>query len=325
MKRVIAGLTKTPGDPVKTVIDALMQALGPEAPGIVAEPLARSGEALATLRLTAAGDPARAWVAKRLHPALRREAAAYRGPLAALDLAPRLIAHVADDEGFRWIVMEDAGSPLAGLDPAAWLADVASLAARIHEVSPNRLHAPRWRRRAHVRHGFRHLRGEWRIAVARVESGVRAGVLENDVAPTDAEARRVLEEAWRAMAATGPGLVHGDFQLANILRADAGPTRAVDWSQWGEGSPLVDLVSIAMDLSEEDRDRFLDLYLARRGLETDRVAWGERLGRALPLRQLFGVGVLAHYAVEGSRPKTVAASLPRRLEGWSSMRKTSWR
>lgn len=325
MKSVIAGLTPAPGDPVTPVIAALTRALGPEAPEIVAEPLARSGEALATLRLAAAGDPGRAWVAKRLHPALRREEAAYRGLLAALDVAPRLIAHAEDDEGCRWIVMEDAGSPLTGLDPAAWLADVASLAARIHEVSPSRYHAPPWRRRAHVRHGFRHLRGEWRIAVARVESGVRAGVLENDVAPTDAEARRVLDEAWTAMAATGPGLVHGDFQLSNILRAGAGRARAVDWSQWGEGSPLVDLVSIAMDLSEEDRDRFLDLYLARRGLEADRAAWIQGLGRALPLRQLFGVGVLAHYAVEGSRPETVAASLPRRLEGWSSMRRASWK
>ncbi len=309
------------------VIAAAARALHVEASTLRVHALERTGEALASLALDTEADPGHRWVAKRLHPALRRELAAYRGPLAGLDLAPRLVSSFEDREGVLWILLEDAGRPLAGLDPAGWLAGAAALAARIHDVPAERLRVPFWRRpvphlrrKVMVHHGRRHLAGEWRIALDRIEEGVRAGVLENDVAPTDAEAHHVLDEAWAAMAAGGSGLVHGDLQPTNLLRDDRGRVRAIDWSGWGTGSPLVDLMSVTLDLSEEDRDRFTTVYLERRGLGGDGAAWRDRLRRALPLRQLLGVGVLAHYAAHGLRRETVEDSLPRRLEGWNTMR-----
>ncbi len=105
-------------DGLEYVIAALRRAVGNDpASAWRVEAMPRAGEALEMARVYLDGPEPRAWVAKRLHPRLLRERAAYTGPLAGTGLAPRLEAQVESGDGTLWLVFEDAGRTLS---PADW-------------------------------------------------------------------------------------------------------------------------------------------------------------------------------------------------------------
>jgi Ser/Thr protein kinase RdoA (MazF antagonist) len=259
------------------------------------------------------------WVAKCLHPRLLRERDAYTGPLAGAGLAPELSATLTDDQGRVWLILEDGGIPLTLESMREHASGCVELLARIHQHS--------WRpgrrgfrlRPVHVEHGRRHLKGEWSIALSRVRRATEAGTMAAEDLPGAAEATRILGEAWNALSRYPARFIHGDLQPANLLVLNTGTIQAIDWSQWGMGSPLWDLAGLTLDLAERDRAAFLEAYLAARRVR-DFGDWAEALDRVRPLRHILGLGVLADHTLNGDPAGFVARGLERRLEGWRRSR-----
>ena len=310
------------------VIAALRRAAGdlPEGSWRV-EAMPRAGEALEMARIRLEGPSPRSWVAKRLHPRLLRERAAYAGPLAGADVAPRMVAQAEAAGASLWIVLEDGGRALAPADLEAAPEEAAALAARLHGIAWRPAPRPPWPRPVHVRHGRRHLAGEWRIALGRAQAGVVGGVLEAELLPSTEEAAAVFERSWAAVCTRGTSFLHGDLQAANLLRGEDGRLRAVDWSQWGYGPSLLDLASLGADLGERARERFLDAYLDARALGGDLRPWREALALALPYRLFIGLAVLAEYALRGEHGEAVRDRLPERARAWRAAREeaSAWR
>lgn len=162
--------------------------------------------------------------------------------------------------------------------------------------------------------------GEWRIALERAGAGVVGGVIEADFLPSPTEAHAVFERTWSAMCARGESFVHGDLQAVNLVRGNDGTLRAIDWSQWGYGPSLLDVASVAADMCERARERFLDAYLDARGRTSELALWREGLAQALPYRIFIGLAVLAEYALRGEHAQAVRARLPERAAAWRAAR-----
>ncbi len=324
------------------VIAALRRAVGdvPESAWRV-EAMPRAGEALEMARIRVDAPLPRAWVAKRLHPRLLRERAAYTGPLSGTGIAPRLEAQVEARDGTLWLVFDDAGHALSPSDLCASPDEAAELLARVHAIPWRPAPRPPWPRPVHVVHGRRHLAGEWRIALGRAQAGVVGRVIDADLLPSPEEAYAVFERTWSAMSARGESFVHGDLQAANLVRGADGALRAIDWSQWGYGPSLLDVAGLAADMDERGRERFLDAYLDARGRASDRGAatgpartgpdelqlWRAAMAQALPYRIFLGLAVLAEYALRGTRADAVCARLPERVAAWRAAREeaASWK
>jgi aminoglycoside phosphotransferase (APT) family kinase protein len=317
------------------VIAALRRAVGDTPAGAWrVEAMPRAGEALEVARVHFDGPPPRTWVAKRLHPRLLRERAAYTGPLSGTGIAPRLEMQVEASDASLWLVFEDAGLALSPSALSASAEEAAALAARVHTIPWRPAPRPPWPRPVHVAHGRRHLAGEWRIALDRAAAGVVGGVIEADLLPSPAEAHAVFERASSAMGARGESFVHGDLQAANLVRGADGALRVIDWSQWGYGPTLLDVAGLTADMDERARERFLDAYLDARGSAAETGAatglartgpgelqlWREALAQAIPYRIFIGLAVLAEYALRGVRTDAVCERLPERVAAWRAAR-----
>jgi hypothetical protein len=303
------------------VIAALRRAVGDTPSGAWrVEAMPRAGEALEVARIHFDGPPTRTWVAKRLHPRLLRERAAYTGPLTGTGIAPRLEMQVEARDASLWLVFEDAGQALSPSALSASAEEAAALVARVHAIPWRPAPRPPWPRPAHVVHGRRHLAGEWRIALERAAAGVVGGVIDPALLPSREEADALFERTWTAMGARGESFVHGDLQAANLVRGADGALRAIDWSQWGCGPTLLDVAGLASDMDERARERFLDTYLDARGCGAELQLWRAALAQAIPYRIFIGLAVLAEYALRGVRADAVRERLPERVAAWRAAR-----
>ena len=273
------------------------------------EPKARRGGL--ELRVLGTRD-GRRYVAKKLHPALRREVQAYSGFLRSTGLAPGFIG-VHREGADRWLVLEHGGAQISRTDTARHLPALAALAGRVHGLSHRwpRLRLP-FPRPVHVNYGARHLRGEWRIATERLQAAIKAGWADSSVLGTESQRRHVLQQAEEALRAQAPVLLHGDFQGQNVLVGREGTLRLVDWSAWGRGPALLDLTSLTLDLKTDELREFCARYTTAQGGESA-SEMAEKALQIRPLRHFLGLGVLARRAVLDRTSIHTYANTPARL------------
>ncbi len=68
-----------------------------------------------------------------------------------------------------------------------------------------------------------------------------------------------------------PGIIHGDYQFANVMYRHGGPARMaaiVDWEMATVGDPLLDLAWIVMGWPNPDEDRSNSTYVDYTGMPT---------------------------------------------------------
>lgn len=118
-----------------------------------------------------------------------------------------------------------------------------------------------------------------------------------------------------------PGLIHGDFHLANVMfRHDSGELAAVvDWELCTVGDPLLDLGWLAATWPEEGRPRATDVAITPwEGFATidEMVArYGEQTGRDLAHFDWFAVMACYKLGIilEGSNARACAGKAPREI------------
>jgi len=305
---------------LERLTEALAAALAEVLPApLQFEALAANGESLATIRVSDGAEGR--WVAKRMHPELVREAAAYTGPLTGGTLAPSCRAVVEDAGGGRWLLLEDAGESLAAAALPGLLDPLATLAAELHDL-PSPVDRRFWRRPVHVVHDRRHLLGELRIAFERLRRAEAEGILPAGFTPRPNTEAAVLEPGWRTPVRSDTGFVHGDFTADNVLRGADGRLRAVDFSQWGRGPRLWDLTAMTLDLDDASRRRFVEAYLGRRrSLDPtlrNAVLWTAGMECLRPPRLLIVLGAICAAGDDDSPGRR--ERLNRRLDQWEACR-----
>ncbi|WP_243659153.1 phosphotransferase family protein [Tamaricihabitans halophyticus] len=125
------------------------------------------------------------------------------------------------------------------------------------------------------------------------------------------ECRRPRPRSWR------PGLIHGDFHLANVMVRQDQPTLAaiVDWELASQGDPLLDLGQLLATWPRNDYPLGVDPAVPLPGLPTDRelLDWyGRHCDR--DLEHVTWFRVLACYRlailIEGTFARALAGMAP---------------
>ena len=123
-----------------------------------------------------------------------------------------------------------------------------------------------------------------------------AGFKFRDIPGLDAAAewlRGYRPKAYR------PGIIHGDYQFANVMFRHGGPARMaaiVDWEMATIGDPLLDLAWVVMTWPNPDEDRVSSGYVDYTGMPTreDLIARYARIS-GLPVDEMDYYVVLARF------------------------------